>query len=448
MIVLLDLEWIEKDGNHLTQLSALRSDDGWGVQERLDILVRVPPVCCADPAHVAFGGYAAELFQNAGSEEDAVLRLSEWLLDEDRVWVWAESNARVLKELWEKHKILRPVPKIQVAARKTRAIAARKGYTASSPHRILAQMRMEPPYPEHRASNDVEAMRRLFAELGVSAENFPKKEPAACAAVPRERPSRRERNADIVSRVEYNYIYAEGGSVFHRRECRHCLGAKTIHGSVYYETAAEGRRPCKICKPIPNLGLTQTRVQIPPNKPRSDAAVETKLLGGRTELLRPTTVVGWCKYNQHPGALTARILKEHRCLEKQCWHFQKNEEALYWKLREEEARKKEQKKLERQVQKAKENEEAERLRILRETWQSHLDDMESDMYIVRIARETPSSFRIFYVSDNRFADGNRYPDFLETLKFFHPYYHIKLRHIRDVDGHFVTTQEYFSRARK
>lgn len=448
MIVLLDLEWIEKDGNHLTQFSALRSDDGWKERERLDILVRVPPACCDDPAHVAFGGYTAELFQNGVSEEDAILRFSEWLLDEDSVWVWAESNARVLNELWEKHIIHRPVPKLQVTARKTRAIAARKGYTASSPHRLLAQMYMEPPYPEHRAANDAEAMRRLFAALGVSVENFQKKEPVACASVSREMLSRRERNTDIVSRVEYNYIYAEGGSVFHRRECRHCLGAKTIHGSVYYETAAEGRRPCKICKPIPNLGLTQARIQIPPKKPRTETAVATKLLGGRTELLRPTTVVGWCKYDQHPGALTARILKEHRCLEKQCWHFRKNEDALYWKLCEEEARKKEQKKLERQAQKAKENQEAESLRILRETWQSHLDDMESDMYIVRIARETPSLFRIFYVSDNRFADGNRYPDFLETLKFFHPYYHIKLRHIRDVDGHFVTTQEYFSRARK
>lgn len=165
-------------------------------------------------------------------------------------------------------------------------------------------------------------------------------------------------------------------------------------------------------------------------------------------MLRPTAVVGWCRYNQHPGALTARILKEHQCLEKQCRHFRKNGDALYWKLREEEARKKEQKKLERQAQKVKEKEEAENLRILRETWQSYLDDMESDMYIVRIARETPSLFCIFYVSDNRFADGNRYPEFLETLKFFHPYYRIKLRHIRDVDGHFVTTQEYFSRARK
>lgn len=62
MIVLLDLEWIEKDGKHLTQLSALRSDDGWEVQERLDILAQVPPVCCDNPAHVAFGGYTAELF--------------------------------------------------------------------------------------------------------------------------------------------------------------------------------------------------------------------------------------------------------------------------------------------------------------------------------------------------------------------------------------------------
>ena len=91
---------------------------------------------------------------------------------------------------------------------------------------------------------------------------------------------------------------------------------------------------------------------------------------------------------------------------------------------------------------------SEHLRVLTESWQEYLDDMDSDMYIVRVAKETPSLYKIFYVSDNRFADGNRYPHFLDTLKFVHPHYRIQLRHIRDVDGHFVTTSEYLNRRRK
>lgn len=74
--------------------------------------------------------------------------------------------------------------------------------------------------------------------------------------------------------------------------------------------------------------------------------------------------------------------------------------------------------------------------------------MESDMYIVRVAKDAPSVYRIFYVSNNSFADGNRYPVFLDTLKFLHPHYRINLRHIRDVDGHFVTTDEYMTRVTK
>ena len=70
------------------------------------------------------------------------------------------------------------------------------------------------------------------------------------------------------------------------------------------------------------------------------------------------------------------------------------------------------------------------------------------MYIVRVVRDAPSVYRIFYVSDNRFADGNRYPAFLEALKSLHPQYRIILRHIRDVDGHFVTYDEYMNRTGK
>ena len=55
---------------------------------------------------------------------------------------------------------------------------------------------------------------------------------------------------------------------------------------------------------------------------------------------------------------------------------------------------------------------------------------------------------VFYVSDFAFADGIRFPEFLETVRFFIPFYRLNLRHIRDVDGHFVTIEEYRQRMRK
>ena len=52
------------------------------------------------------------------------------------------------------------------------------------------------------------------------------------------------------------------------------------------------------------------------------------------------------------------------------------------------------------------------------------------------------------VSEYPFADGDRFPKFLETARFFFPDYCLNLRHIRDVDGHFVTIEEYQQRVRK
>ena len=81
------------------------------------------------------------------------------------------------------------------------------------------------------------------------------------------------------------------------------------------------------------------------------------------------------------------------------------------------------------------------------------------MYIVRVEKERTNRYKVFYVSENSlpllsvfvpeysFADGNRFPDFLSTIRFFFPRASINLRHIRDVDGHFVTITEYLSRKR-
>lgn len=61
----------------------------------------------------------------------------------------------------------------------------------------------------------------------------------------------REQNARWVQTSPYNYIYLKNSPVFHRRECRLVLNSKELLGSVHYRTAAKGRRPCKVCRPLP-----------------------------------------------------------------------------------------------------------------------------------------------------------------------------------------------------
>ena len=390
MIVLLDLEWIEKSQNHLTQLSALRVDERWNPISHLDILCRVPEDCCLEPEHLAFGGYPVDRFRNAVTEEDAVLTFAEWLSEDDVIWVWAKSNKKLLQHLWNFYNIPVPLPQIKHKASRAREALFGPSRTAASLYASLAYLGEDAPLPEHRSSNDVQAMRLLFSRL----ENADAATQAAATiekpATPVVKLSIRVKNSVLVDRSLYNYNYAEGGAVFHRRSCRHCLGAKTLLGAIYYETAARGRRPCRICRPVPHLGLPKPVKQAPKKVDRPEEAVETKLLGGATEYLKPSSVIGWCQCARHPGAITVQIMKEHRCLKKNCRHFQKNEDALYWKKLLSDAKKKEQKKIEKKERKAKEKAEEDALQRLRETWQAHLDTLDSDMYIVRIAREEPS----------------------------------------------------------
>ena len=70
------------------------------------------------------------------------------------------------------------------------------------------------------------------------------------------------------------------------------------------------------------------------------------------------------------------------------------------------------------------------------------------MQIVRVDTERTNRYRVFYVSEYPLADGDCFPKFLETVRFFFPDYRLILHHIRDVDGHFVTIEEYQRRARK
>ncbi len=177
MIVLLDLEWIEKDGPHLTQLSAVRTDEIWNIQKSMNLLVNPGEKCLAEPEHIAFGGLRIGLFESGISEKDAVLTFQNWIRPADIIWVWANSNREYLQALWNQYCPDHVLPPMYSLAKDIRKTYLQKDRKDVSPHVLLARMNENPVCPEHRSSNDVEVMRRLFSLLEITERFLVKTEP-------------------------------------------------------------------------------------------------------------------------------------------------------------------------------------------------------------------------------------------------------------------------------
>ena len=175
--------------------------------------------------------------------------------------------------------------------------------------------------------------------------------------------------------------------------------------------------------------------------------ISTEMITGEVIQIKRHNIVGWCHNSIHKGALNKSLLQEHDCLGKNCHFLARNCQSSFWKDLELKQKAKEKRKSNARWEKAQKYIEEDELRSLKDEWQSWLDEMGSDMLIVRLEKTPPGLFKVFYVSANRFADGNRFPGFLERVKQSYPQYRLILRHIRDVDGHFVTRVEYNARVK-
>mgnify|MGYP006873150726 CR=1 FL=1 len=174
--------------------------------------------------------------------------------------------------------------------------------------------------------------------------------------------------------------------VFHKAECRYVKSATSFKIYNRYEKAADGRRPCKICHPV---YLDQYEENHPAVTKRKTMTVY--VVGYGRIKVRRETIIGCCNSQLHPGMLIQDVLEEHECLKKNCPHLRSEERRV----------------------------------------------------------EHPNSYfyRIFYVTDNQFNDWDQFPDFYDSLLEIYPRSKFHLQHIRDIDGHFVTIDEYYSRKR-
>lgn len=449
MNVLIDIEWVQENETFsITQFAAVRVTEDWKAVDAFERLVCPEVYWNADWQHMAYSGYTPDEFRTGVSEETCIADFVDFLDYSDTIICWQKDAKRLLMQKVSQYRG-KPLPvKCKSVNQAIYTIARAKGNKAHGLYELAEEIGLETPVPIHQSVNDVAVLRRLLAAFEYDAKAVQK----AVTGTSEKKNDRRARNADILSRVEYNYIFTPKSKVFHSPSCHLILNATDIKGCTYYKTAIKERSPCKICRPEPNERPKKVKVKTEQEEPASSKPIEkqiiyAKLLGDRRVEITNVKIVGYCHNMIHPGKLTRKIMEAHDCLGKNCKYFERYPESTYWHELEAKRKKKEQRKKDRQTLKAVEQKLEDELAELKEVFQSYIDDAGYSMFIVRMEKEIPNRYRVFYVSDNPFADGNRFPDFLDTVKFFFPHCSINLRHIKNIDGHFVTTEEYFARRR-
>lgn len=305
MYVLLDIEWLTNQQNHFcpTQIAALRVSDDW--QDHELFFSRIRP---RDPSfyvwnHVSFTGGNSVDFLEAKGLYRVMSDLMKWLRSDDIICLWHEESMNIFKSAVSLALKQKVPHNMVVLSDYMPKYLQQKGNVRNAPHKIAGACGMRIAYPSHRSDCDVMNMRSALQGLGFCADDL-KRPPEkldsptpvvlspyflderinvvhleGCQCMPKEakrvenpgkkflfkdglyfcscmskelKRARRERNKDIISRTEYNFVYSKKSDVFHRRDCGLILNTiGDIKGSVYYNGCeASGRRPCKVCNPV------------------------------------------------------------------------------------------------------------------------------------------------------------------------------------------------------
>ena len=318
-MVIMDLEWIE-NRNHTvcpTQFSALRVDAQWNVMDRFNARIKPfnPSFYLWD--HVAFHGGEPRDFLYGESAVDAFERFFDWLKDTDSLCWWIEEPSIIFAGFAEKVLKHKPDHDSYLASPIVKRLLINGEKASGSPYKLLYKLNAPVPSPEHCSASDVEAVRLVLQLLNVDLFWIY----SGCVPIPYntnalnpQKPTRksaflydpntnlvhipscsrvlnteglqgfdalsscikrkylpcvcckeqyREESAkkvqDTLDRTEYNYIYAKGGTIFHKPSCIHVkrIPYTDIQGCIRYETAIQkGLHPCGWCKPV-HLGIKE-----------------------------------------------------------------------------------------------------------------------------------------------------------------------------------------------
>lgn len=163
--------------------------------------------------------------------------------------------------------------------------------------------------------------------------------------------------------------------------------------------------------------------------------IETTIITGAHIFISEKLIVGYCHYYKHKGTVTKKILKNHKCVIKDCHYFEKYADNSYWKNVEQ---KKAIQLKKRETALRIKNEEEARNKEWIEKAEHIADIQELELKIIRIKKvPKKKKYVLFYISKN---PKNDWYMFLELAKEFGKEIGgtVELRHIKDIDGYYAT----------
>lgn len=294
MYVLADLEWVEnKEGKvSFSQVAMIRVDKNWSIVRSISRRIKPKDESFHHWKHMAFTGGTITDFMTAQDSIHAFDDIVNWLWPSDIICWWTPDSKDWVEKL---------VPTItnrQIVI--SERVANFLGRKQSNAYALGRNLDLEIPGEKHNSRNDAEMMRRvlesikfpqpipeIITPLPKKAEEYPfdyfadyqnkiihKKgcphlpihgSPSGykdlkkiigkgflpCDCVKAEyRTAQRNRTQEIINNSEYAFIYSPNSSVFHRRECKIMLAAKTVWGTIHYDKCIQKNlRPCKCCNP-------------------------------------------------------------------------------------------------------------------------------------------------------------------------------------------------------
>ncbi len=436
MLVLLDIEWIQNQKNQpeLTQIAAARVDEQWNPVENFTQIICPSDPDSVDWDHMAYCGYEKSQFLAACAERDAAVLFQQWLLPDDQVCLWSHSAKQVFRKKWIQifgHGFGQPGIKFMnyILYQKIH----QHGLSANSFYEAARLTGSDDTLTAHCAEDDVVLMRRIMEHFAV--------DPRTVLGIKNPLAQRKK----WLEKSPFTYFYTASSEVFHIHSCPVLLRASELMGCATYKTAIRHRRPCKLCQPP-----APSAPPVPQPKPKAknpDEWISVRLLDGSVVETYRNKIVGCCHYNLHPGKMTEKILLKHDCVAKECPFFEKYEKAEYWKQLEARKKAKEKQKRDKAAKKKAASEQEEMTRRVAEEVQYYLDLCGYEVDVIEVRQETPTRFKVFYVSDKAYNDWREFPEFYGAMGHAHPNWRVIMQHIRDETGRFVTIDEFYARRR-
>lgn len=318
MFVIADIEWIQNKANlrSLTQLAAAKVDEGWNVIEEFSTYIKPKDNSFFIWDDPAFNGESPDSILFLRDCHTALEIFEKWLNEDDILCWWAQ-DSRDTYNVQIKHELKIKTPRASVIlSYYIKSFLNGQGFTNGTAYKLAKARNIEVPEVEHCSKNDVTAIVSLIKGIQFPQDLLkdPPNKPGpvynnpgrkgldyqydatngllhknGCPLMPdradtlaygtlltcinkKYKPcscikdelleAKRQKVIDEISKLPYTFLYAENGKVYHRRECHLLCNANHVLGTTKYRTVQyKGMRPCKVCKPQPELEAKQMHVQ-------------------------------------------------------------------------------------------------------------------------------------------------------------------------------------------